>query len=138
MPRKSNGPVGHTGQTDAGHTRDVKVERIGPVTIYKRGSTYSLYYREGGVSHRRTVDGNLAVARATALKVASAKADGRPSPLGYRRTTPEQLVSGFLDYITNVQGLALTTQACIALAQRPVPCNLGRPAVEFLALMSDD
>ena len=107
MPRKTKGPVGHTGQTDAGHTRDVKVERVGPVTIYKRGSSYSLYYREGGVSHRRTVDGNLAVARATASKIASAKADGRPSPIGYHRTTPEQLASGFLDYIANVQGLAL-------------------------------
>lgn len=110
MPRKSKGPVGHTGQTDAGHTRDVKVERVGPVTIYKRGSTYSLYYREDGVSHRRTVDGNLAVARATASKIASARADGRPSPIGYNRTTPDQLASGFLDYITNVQRLALRTQ----------------------------
>lgn len=110
MPRKGNGPVGHTGQTDAGHTRDVKVERIGPVTIYKRGSSYSLYYREGGVSHRRTVNGNLAVARATASKVASAKAESRPSPIGFHRTTPEQLASGFLGYITNVQRLALRTQ----------------------------
>jgi hypothetical protein len=49
MARKSKGPVRHTGQTDAGHTRDVKVERIGPVTIYKRGSSYSLYDREAGV-----------------------------------------------------------------------------------------
>jgi integrase len=110
MPRKSNGPVGHTGQTEAGHTRDVKIERVGPVTIYKRGSTYYLYYREGGVSRRQKIDGNLAVARATASKVAASLADGRPSPIGFRRTTPTQMVSGFLDYITDVQKLALRTQ----------------------------
>ena len=80
------------------------------IPIYKRGSTYYLYYREGGVSRRRKIDGNLAVARATASKVAASLADGRPSPIGFRRTTPEQLVSGFLDYITDVQKLALRTQ----------------------------
>ena len=35
-------PKGQTGRTAGGNTRDVKVERIGPVTIYKRGKTYSL------------------------------------------------------------------------------------------------
>ena len=82
------GPVGHTGRTEAGNTRDVKVERIGPVTIYKRGATYSLYYREAGVSRAPKVDGNLAVARATASKVAAALAEGRPSPIGHRADQP--------------------------------------------------
>lgn len=110
MPRKTKGSAGHSGQTEAGHTRDLKIERIGPVTIYKRGLSYYLYYREGGVSQRRKIDGNLAVARATASKVAAAFAEARPSPLGYHRTSPEELVSGFLDYTANVQGLALRTQ----------------------------
>jgi hypothetical protein len=35
MARKSRGPVGHSGRTETGNTRDIKVERIGPVTIYK-------------------------------------------------------------------------------------------------------
>ncbi len=56
---------GRTGQTMGGHLRYVKVERIGRVTIYKRGGTYSLYYREGGETVRRPIDGNLTTARAT-------------------------------------------------------------------------
>jgi hypothetical protein len=110
MPRKSKGSVGHTGQTEAGHTRDVKVERVGPVTIYKRGSSYYLYYREAGVSRRTKLEGNLAVARATASKVGSALADGRPSPVGHKRTSPKELVTGYLGYITDVRNLALRTQ----------------------------
>ena len=31
---------GHTGTTPSGHTRDVRVERLGHVTIYKRGENY--------------------------------------------------------------------------------------------------
>jgi integrase len=110
MARKTRNPAGHTGQTEQGHTRDVKVERIGPVTIYKRGGAYYLYYREGGSTQRPRVDGNLAVARATASKVAAALADRRPSPIGHRRTSPEQMVAGYLDYIISVQKLALRTQ----------------------------
>jgi len=110
MSRKARGFSGHTGQTQAGHVRDVKVERIGLVTIYKRGLSYFLYYRENGVSRRTKIDGNLAVARATASTVSSALANHRPSPLGHCRTSPQEMVSGFLDYVTNVQKLALRTQ----------------------------
>ncbi|HTK75586.1 MAG TPA: hypothetical protein VL371_10040, partial [Gemmataceae bacterium] len=81
MPRKSAAPAGHTGQTAAGYTRDVKVERIGPVTVYKRGHSYYLYYRQARTTERRRIDGNLAVARATAHKIADALAERRPSPL---------------------------------------------------------
>jgi integrase len=86
------------------------VERIGPVTIYKRGLSYFLYYREKGVSQRTKVDGNLAVARATASKVSSALANLRPSPIGHRRTSPREMVSCFLDYVSAVQKLSLRTQ----------------------------
>jgi hypothetical protein len=110
MPRRKSGPLGHTGRTTAGNTRDVKVERIGPVTIYKRGLHYYLYYRQAGISQRRRVDGNLAVARATAHKVAHALSEGRPSPIAYARTSPEEMVKRFLDAIANVQRLALRTQ----------------------------
>lgn len=107
MPRKQSGPVGHTGQTKAGNIRDVNVDRIGPVTVYKRGETY---YRENRKSERRRVDGNLAVARATAAKVAAALGENRPSPLGFDRTSPQQLTVGYLDFVTNVQKLAWRTQ----------------------------
>lgn len=110
MPRKSAAPAGHTGRTRKGHTRDVKVERVGPVTIYKRGHTYTLYYRESGATHRRKVDGNLAAARATAHKVGEALAQNRTSPLTFNRTPPGAMATGYLDAVAGVQRLALRTQ----------------------------
>lgn len=109
MPPR-NGNAGHTGKTPSGHTRDTKVERVGPVTIYKRGSTYSLYYRERGATKRCKVDGSLAVARATASKVAAALGVNRPSPIGHSRTAPDVMVGGFLGYVAQVQWLAPRTQ----------------------------
>lgn len=102
-------PMGHTGFTANGNTRDVKVERIGKVTIYRRGERYYLYYRQDKQSHRHLVDGNLAVARATAAKTAAAMAENRPSPLGFQKTRPEAMVTSFIDYIENVKGLAWRT-----------------------------
>jgi integrase len=110
MPRKSAAPAGHTGRTAAGCTRDVKVERIGPVTVYKRGHSYYLYYRQARITERRKIDGNLAVARATAHKIADALAERRPSPLSFARTSPQQLADGYRDYVANVQKLALRTR----------------------------
>jgi hypothetical protein len=40
MSRKKSAPSSHTGRNAAGHTRDVKVERIGKVTIYRRDEAY--------------------------------------------------------------------------------------------------
>jgi site-specific recombinase XerD len=105
-----NADIGHTGRTTSGNTRDVKVERIGKVTIYKRGEVFYLYYRQGGVSQRRKVEGNLAVARATAHKVMTALNDAKPSPVAYHRTSPEKMVHSYLDAVANVQKLALRTQ----------------------------
>lgn len=109
MAKKAAGPVGHTGKTTGGNTRDVKVDRVGPVTIYKRGASYFLYYRENKKSERRRVEGNLAVARATAAKVAAALGEHRPSPLGFERTSPKLMRDGYLDYVENVQRLAWRT-----------------------------
>lgn len=88
MGKKS--PKGHTGRTAGGNTRDLKVDRFGPVTIYKRGETYSLYYRENSKSERRRIDGNLLVARTTAARVAAALEGNRPSPRGFDRTEPKK------------------------------------------------
>jgi hypothetical protein len=33
-------PKGHAGTTKNGHTRDLKIERLDNVTIYKRGRSY--------------------------------------------------------------------------------------------------
>jgi integrase len=109
MSQKPKIPT-HTGRTEAGNTRDVKVERIGKVTVYKRGETYTLYYREGGISQRKRIDGNLAVARATAHKIQNALDEGKRSPVSYSRTSPEKMITGYLDSVANVQRLAIRTQ----------------------------
>ena len=57
MPSRNRAPRGHTGTTDGGHVRFVRAERIGRITIYKRGNTYSLYYRENGRTIRSPIDG---------------------------------------------------------------------------------
>ncbi|MCK6471418.1 MAG: tyrosine-type recombinase/integrase [Planctomycetes bacterium] len=100
----------HTGRTAAGHTRDVNVERVRNVTIYKRGKVFYLYYRELGRSVRRRIDGNLATARATASKVAAALDEHRPSPLGFLRVDPDAFVTAYLNYTEMVQQLALRSR----------------------------
>ncbi len=102
-------PRGHTGRTPKGYTRDVRIERMGCVTIYKRGRAYHLYYREFGKTLRRRVPGNLASARIAASKVNAALGEGRPSPFGYDRIKPEHFVAGYLDHCENVAGLAMRT-----------------------------
>ena len=64
---KSSPKRGHTGYTKTGSVRDVRVQRIGRVTIYKRGKNYYLYYRDQHRTVRRKVEGNLATARAMRL-----------------------------------------------------------------------
>jgi len=95
---------GHTGTTPRGNTRDMKVERLGGVTIYKRGKNFYLYYREIKRTVRRRVDGNLATARLVAGHVNTALAESRPSPLGFQRIGPEDFVKGFLEYCERVAG----------------------------------
>ena len=100
-------PKKHTGRTTSGSTRDLKIQRIGRVTVYKRGTSYYLYYREGKKSVRRKVDGNLATARAAAAKVSASLEEGSPSPFGFARRSVDEVISGFLEYCEEVQGLAL-------------------------------
>jgi len=100
---------GHTGTTPRGNTRDIKVERLGGVTIYKRGKNFYLYYREIKRTVRRRVDGNLAAARLVAGHVNTALAESRPSPLGFQHIGPEDFVKGFLEYCERVAGHAVRT-----------------------------
>ena len=100
----------HTGYTSSGSVKDTKVERIRRVTIYRRGDVYYLYYRENGNSIRRPVEGSLNTARATASKIAVAMDEGRPSPLGFLRTSPADLITQYLSYTKEVQGLASRSQ----------------------------
>src|SRR5262249_55469495 len=107
--RSRNGKRGPSAAMPPDHAY-VKVERIGKVTIYRRGNVYMLYYRERGRTVRPTIDGNLTTARATASKVNAALVEERPTPLSYRRTSPRELFDQYLDSIAHVQGLALRTQ----------------------------
>jgi integrase-like protein len=104
MYRKGRGR--HTGRTKRGDTRQVLVEKLGKVTIYQRGV---VYYRELGKTIRRKVDGNLAVARATAGKIVQSLAEKRASPFSFDLIAPNQLVERYLDYVECVQRLALGT-----------------------------
>ena len=82
------------------------MERVGRVTIYKRGSTYCLYYRERGKSVRQKVEGNLTSARSLASKVLAADQEGSLSPLAFDRTTVPDILDGFIQYCGTVKQLA--------------------------------
>ena len=58
-----------TGLTQRGNVRDVKVERVGIVTIYQRGLTFCLYYRSNGRSVRHACARDLELARQHARQV---------------------------------------------------------------------
>lgn len=100
---------GHTGVTQGGNVRFVKVERIGKVTVYKRAKTFSLYYREQGRTIRSPIDGNLAVARSTASKINGQLEDGQRSMFSFQKVTPLTFIDEFLAYVRDVQKLAWRT-----------------------------
>jgi integrase len=101
----------HTGRTGGGNTRDKKVERLGRVTIYQRGLTYYLYYRQDSITQRHRVDGNLATARATASQVNAALEEQRPSPLGFLRIGTGELIRRYLESCEHTRALAPRTLA---------------------------
>ena len=109
MASKSKAPRGHTGATGGGNTRYVKVGRIGKVSLYKRGETYSVYYRENKRSIRQQLDGNLAVAHATASEINAQLERGRRSSFSFQKATPKRFVEEFLAYTRDVQQLAWRT-----------------------------
>jgi hypothetical protein len=60
-----------SGKTSAGNVRDVKIERMGKVTIYQRGRSLYLYYRVNSTSIRKRVAADLDGARDAAGKIAA-------------------------------------------------------------------
>jgi hypothetical protein len=109
VSNRGRGPGRHSGRTSSGNTRDVKIKRIGSVTIYRRGKSYSLYYRENGKTIRRKIDGNLAVAEATAGKIVQSLAEQRATEFAYERVSPRELVDQFLDYGETVRKHSIGT-----------------------------
>ena len=99
----------HTGHTTKGHVRDVEIEHIGRVAIYRRGSTYYLYDRDRGDSARRKVEGGPAAARWLASRVLSAIEEGSPLPLGFTHIAIPDLLDGVVESCESVQSLAPRT-----------------------------
>jgi integrase len=126
MGKRTSRAGAKTARTAAGHVREVKIDRVGPVTIYRRGDTYYLYYTEGGQRKRPKIDGNLAVAKATAADVAKALAEDRASPLTFQRTSPSELVEKFIEFVRDIQRRAYRTW------------NRYRAALELFVAYTDD
>jgi hypothetical protein len=126
VAKKKRFSSGHTGSTVGGHTRYVKADRIGNVTIYKRGKTYSLYYRENGRAIRSNIDGNLAVARATASRANGQLEESQRSLFSFRKVTPKRLVEDYLVYVRDGQKLAGWTAD---LPAGPITPRLRRQAL---------
>jgi len=100
----------HTGHTNSGSVKDVRVDRIGRVTIYQRGKAFYLYYREAGKTVRQKIEGNLASARIAASKVTASLEEGRASPFGFTKVEVRDLVAGFLGYCADVQAASVRTR----------------------------
>jgi len=88
-------------------SRYVKTARIGKVTIYRRGSSYWIYFRDKGRTIRKKIDGNLAVARATASQVNVHLEQGHTSPLSFQTKPITQTVKDFIEHCKDVRGLRI-------------------------------
>ena len=93
-------------QERKGRKKWKKIDRIGRVTIYKRGPTYHVYYRENGRSFKEPVGRSLNAARRTASEVNSQLQDERPSTYGFERISISDFQQNWLDYCRHVRGLA--------------------------------
>ena len=67
----------HTGLTERGNLRDLKIERMGRATLYKRGNVFYAYFRQGRRTIRRRVDRDYGIARGQAAELAERLANDR-------------------------------------------------------------
>ena len=89
----------------------VKIDRIGKVSIYKRGKNYWLYFRDRGKSVRKRVYGNLATTRATASQVNVDLEQKRPSPFNYETKPIFQVIDDYLEYCRLARGARVKTHS---------------------------
>jgi len=87
--------------------RYVKVARLGRVSIYRRGRNYWIYFRDKGRTIRKKIDGNLAVARATASQVNVHLEQGRSSPFSFQTKPISRVVKDFIEHCRVVRGLRI-------------------------------
>jgi len=101
----------HTGNKskgkDSDRSRYIKTARLGKVTIYRRGRSYWLYFRDGGKSIRKKIDGSLATARATASQVNVNLEQGHTSPFNFQTRPIAQAVRDFIEHCKDVRGLRI-------------------------------
>ena len=91
--------------------RDVKVERIGRVTIYLRGENCWVYYREGGQTVRQRIRGNLSTARSTASRINTSLVEKRPTAFGFERKGIGEFLDEYLDHGKVIKNLSPRTIA---------------------------
>lgn len=88
-------------------SRYVKVARLGKVSIYRRGSSYWIYFRDKGRTIRKKIDGNLAVARATASQINVHLEQGRSSPFSFQTKPISRVVNDFIEHCRVVRSLRI-------------------------------
>ncbi len=86
-----------------------KVDRIGSVTIYKRGPTYYLYYRENDRSLKPPVGRDLNEARRLASQTDSQLRDMRPTAFNIEHIGVEDFATEWLAHCRTVRGLSHET-----------------------------
>ena len=86
-----------------------RIDRIGHVTIYKRGPTYHLYYRENGQSLKVPVGRDLNAARKAASEVNSQLHDEQPSTFNFERITVPDFAKSWVGHCRDVRGLSYHT-----------------------------
>ena len=92
---------------DSDRSRYIKTARLGKVTIYRRGKSYWLYFRDSGRSIRKKIDGSLATARATASQVNVHLEQGRSSPFSFQTKPISRVVKDFIEHCQVVRGLRI-------------------------------
>lgn len=103
--QKTTKPKSKSKNTD--RSRYVKVARLGKVSIYRRGRSYWIYFRDKGRTIRKKIDGNLAVARATASQINVHLEQGRSSPFSFQTKPISQVVNDFIEHCRVVRSLRI-------------------------------
>lgn len=103
--QKTTKPKSKSKNTD--RSRYVKVARLGKVSIYRRGRSYWIYFRDKGRTIRKKIDGNLAVARATASQINVHLEQGCSSPFSFQTKPISRVVNDFIEHCRMVRGLRI-------------------------------
>ena len=113
----------------------IKVARLGKVSVYRRGSSYWIYFRDSGKSIRKRIDGNLATAKATASQINVHLEQKQPSPFNLQTKPVAKVVQDFLEHCKLARGLRIRSlkryRAALAhfvdfVSSKPHLCNIDQ------------